>query len=52
MENVRYSLFGYNKADVKNLLFEKEQIIHTQQKDIDFLRSQNETLKKMGNSKS
>ena len=40
MENIRRSFFGYNKNDVRNLIFEKDQIIHTQQKDIDYLRAQ------------
>lgn len=41
MDNIRRSFFGYNKNDVKNLIFEKDQIINTQQKDIDYLRAQN-----------
>ena len=44
MENVKRSLFGYNKKDVHNLLFEKDQVIDTQKKDIAFLQEQNKQL--------
>ena len=40
MYKIRNSFWGYNKNDVRNLIFEKDQIIYTQQKDIDYLRSQ------------
>lgn len=39
MDKIRNSFWGYNKNDVRNLIFEKDQIIYTQQKDIDYLRS-------------
>lgn len=45
MDNIRNSFWGYNKKDVKALIFEKDQIINSQQKDIEYLRSQNNNLK-------
>ena len=44
MDNIRKSFFGYNKKDVHNLIYEKDQLIDTQQKDIDYLRKENQGL--------
>ena len=52
MDNIRRSVFGYNKKDVHNLLFEIDTVIDTQRKDIDYLRTQNESLTNELNKKS
>lgn len=51
MQNIRNSFFGYNKKDIHDLIFQKDQIIDTQQKDIDYLRSENQSLQSKLNNK-
>ena len=45
MENIPSSLIGYNKDAVDNLLNKKNNLLRTQQKDIEYLRQENKKLK-------
>jgi len=41
MDNIRNSVWGYNKQDVRDLIYEKDLLIDSQQKDIEYLRAEN-----------
>ena len=41
MDNIRNSIWGYNKQDVRDLIYEKDLLIDSQQKDIEYLRAEN-----------
>ncbi len=45
MDNLKTGLFGYKKSQVNSLIKQKEDIIKTQQKDIDYLRAENSKIK-------
>ncbi|MBQ8468553.1 MAG: hypothetical protein IJ542_02225 [Clostridia bacterium] len=45
MNKIKTSLFGYNKSNVNDLIKQKEEMIETQQKDIDYLQKENNQLK-------
>ena len=45
MDKLPSSFIGYNKQAVDNLLNQKNQLLKTQQKDIDYLRQENTKLK-------
>lgn len=45
MDNLKTGLFGYKKNQVNSLIKQKEDIIKTQQKDIDYLRAENSKIK-------
>ncbi len=49
MDNIRQSFWGYNKKDVHDLILEKDQLIDTQKKDIDYLRKENTALNQIVN---
>lgn len=52
MENIRNSIWGYHKQDVRDLIFEKDIIIDSQRKDIEYLRAENARLSRQNTQKS
>ena len=51
MEKIPSSFIGYNKTVVKDLINQKNNLLKTQQKDIDYLRQENKKLKSKIKSK-
>lgn len=45
MDKIKNSLFGYNRTEVNNMISQKDNLIKTQQQDIDYLRQENQELK-------
>lgn len=45
MENIKRSLFGYNRTMVDSAMKEKDTMISTQQHDIEYLQDENKKLK-------
>ena len=52
MENLRNSIWGYHKQDVRDLIFEKDIIIDSQRKDIEYMRAENARLSQQNTQKS